>query len=220
MKAISKIIVYANKYKDWEISLGTGSHPPYSASGYYKGIMAELLIIQGGVCAYTEKRLVEESELDYYKKSFKDGEFNGEIKRMPIDLEHFDSRLKENFGWKWSNFFAVDSNINQKEKRIEENKLIKAGKSVHDLMKPDLDGYDPLTLLDYEPYSNMVISNTKLSISKKTQVDEMIICLGLNNGSIKTSRKRYFAELKFREKTGEVVTPDQFLTSWEIINNQ
>lgn len=220
MRAISKTIVYATAYKDWESDLGNGKHPKYAATGHYKSIMAELLILQDGVCAYSEKRLVEKNELEEYKKSFVNGKFTGEIKRMPIDLEHFDSRLKEDFGWRWSNFFAVDSNINQKEKRIEEARLIKEGKSVHSLMKPDNIGYDPFSLLDYEPLSNMIISNTKLDSNKKEQVDEMIICLGLNNGSIKSSRKRYFAELKFRESTGEVVIPDQFFTSWEIIKRQ
>jgi hypothetical protein len=42
----------------------------------------------------------------------------------------------------------------------------------------------------------------------------MIICLGLNNGYIKMKRGDYLSELATREKFGETVTPNQFITAW------
>jgi hypothetical protein len=70
-------------------------------------------------------------------------------------------------------------------------------------------------LLKYNSKENIFYPNTEeLTASEIKQVQEMIICLGLNNGYIKMKRGDYLSELATREKFGETVTPNQFITAW------
>lgn len=219
MKKLSKKIVYAKEYDAWEKNFGTNNHDEYVSSGkFHKDILAELLIIQNGLCAYTEYRLISLNDIEELKSKFKDEKFTGEIKDYPIDLEHFDSRLKKLYGWKWSNFFAVYTTINQKVKRREEALMIKNGSSVHNIMKPDNEDFNPLLLLDYDKDLDMFIPNSNLQEEQFKEVKEMIICLGLNNAYIKDKRINYYKELRFLQSIGETIILNQFHTGWEIMS--
>jgi transcriptional regulator of met regulon len=216
MQKIDKSKKVATAYHTWLKSLKNKKQPPNSATfRFYKDVLMNLLICQNGLCAYTEMRLLSEADLKKAQKDFKNGRYTGLLRDMPSDIEHFDSRLKENYGWKWDNLFAVFSTINQKVKRREEQKLLDNGESVHEILKPDTKNYDPLVLLKYNSKENIFYPNTEeLTASEIKQVQEMIICLGLNNGYIKMKRGDYLSELATREKFGETVTPNQFITAW------
>jgi hypothetical protein len=221
MRKLSKTIVYATEYETWENSFGSKNQDKYSSSGkFQKDIIAELLIIQNGLCAYTEYRLMSNEDVETLKISFASGKFMGAVKDYPIDLEHFDSTLKNKYGWKWSNFFAVNTTINQKVKRRQESELIKSGKRVHYLMKPDLSTYDVLTLLDYDRDLDLFVPNSELKKDEFIKVKEMILCLGLNNAYIKDKRIIYYKELRFLQSIGESITLSQFHTGWEIMSLQ
>lgn len=217
MRKISKNKKNATSYFAWEEALGKKKHKKYdSGFKYYKDVLFELIFCQNGLCAYTEFRVLSEGEVSALASEFVGGRYVGNIKDLPLDIEHFDSRLKKNYGWRWSNLFAVDSLVNQKVKRREEDKLIKNGKSVHYIMKPDNPKYDPIRLLCYEPISNMFIPNLTLNAIEKEQVLEMITCLGLNVGFIKMKRAEYYRELDIRKKLGETIKPHQFITGWKM----
>jgi uncharacterized protein (TIGR02646 family) len=217
MKKVFKNRRNAVEYFKWERTQGKKKHPEYSASfKHYKAVLAHLILCQSGLCAYTEFRLIKESEVKLIKTEFVKGKYKGEIKDYPIDIEHFDSRLKKDYGWRWSNLFAVYSTINQKVKRREEEKLVTAGKSVHSIMKPDLKAYDAMKLMSYEPISDQFIPNPKISLSEQEKVSEMIICLGLNNAFIKMKRSEYYRELHIRIELGETIKLHQFLTGWQM----
>lgn len=219
MRKLTKLISYAKEYEIWENSFGTNNHNEYSSSGkYQKDIIAELLILQEGLCAYTEYRLMSMEDVQELKLMFNNNKFTGEIKDYPIDLEHFDSRLKKQFGWKWSNFFAVNTTINQKVKRREESLLIKNGSSVHDIMKPDNQNYDELFVLDYDRDLDLFVPNSKLDKIQFQEVKEMIICLGLNNAYIRDKRVNYYKELRFLISIGENISLNQFYTGWRIMS--
>jgi hypothetical protein len=217
VKQISKIITHAKQYETWINSFGASIQEKYSSSNlFHKDVLYQLLICQEGLCAYTEYRIVSQQKLEKIKNEFVLGKYNNGKRDLPIDIEHFDSRLKIHFGWKWDNLFAVFSLINQKTKRREEQKLNKKGKSVHTIMKPDNTDYNPHDLLMYEPISNMFIPNIYLNKKDQEQVKEMILCLGLNNGFIKTKRIEYFNELIVRDQLGETLIPHQFMTGWDL----
>jgi hypothetical protein len=221
MKKLVKTNVYATSFHNWHTATGKDKHPKYSASDpHHKDVLIELIISQSGLCAYTEHRLVNQEDLERLKTSFdEDGRFIGELKYYPIDLEHFDSRLKTNYAWNYSNLFAVERTVNQQAKRIEEKKLIDSGKSVHIIMKPDEENYDESVVLCYDENFNIFLPNeVKLTTLEKEQVGEMLICLGINCGYIKGKRKEYYNELKIRQRLGDSVTPHQFITGWNMMN--
>lgn len=219
MRKLTKTISYCKEYEKWEIAFGVKNHDEYNSSGkYQKDIIAELLIIQDGLCAYTEYRLMSKAHVEALKTKFTSDKFTGEIKDYPIDLEHFDSTLKKQYGWKWSNFFAVNTTINQKVKRREETDLIKQGKSVHNIMKPDLNLYNPLVILDYDEDLDIFIPHSRLDKTDFQKVKEMIICLGLNTAYIKDKRTVYYNEIRFLQSIGETISLNQFYTGWEIIS--
>jgi hypothetical protein len=218
MQRISKNNRKATEYKKWEASLGKNPHPEYKSTyRFYKDVLFDLILCQGGLCAYTEYRLINKSEIPKIKSKFLKGRFKGDFKDLPIDIEHFDSRLKTKYGWRWSNLFAVYDLINQKVKRREEAKLISKGKSVYSIMKPDSSSYDPKSILQYERNTDLFIPNTKkLDPKEIQQVKEMILCLGLNNGFIKMKRSEYYKELDCKINIGDKVNPQQFITGWKM----
>lgn len=217
MKKINKTIKYATAYQKWEKSLGVKKHRKYDSSfRFYKDILFELIICQNGLCAYTEYRLISELEVEKIKKEFTLGRYRGNTIDLDFDIEHFDSSLKEHYGWRWSNLFAVYSLINQKVKRREERKLNNIGKKVHHIMKPDLINYSSKQVLKYNASLNIFIPNSSLNKHEKEQVKEMIICLGLNNGLVRMKREEYYNELDVRKSIGEKIKPHQFITGWEL----
>jgi hypothetical protein len=218
MKKIDKSKKIASVYHVWLKNLKNKKQPAYDASfRFYKDVLFNLLICQNGLCAYTEIRLLSDEDVKKTQKDFKKGRYTGLLKDFPFDIEHFDSRLKENYGWKWDNLFAVFSVINQKVKRREEQKLLDKGSSVHEILKPDKSAYDPVVLLKYDVIENIFYPNTaNLNATEITEVQEMIICLGLNSGFIKMKRGEYLAELGMRQNFGETVSPHQFITAWNM----
>mgnify|MGYP000845477279 FL=1 len=224
MQKISKKISFAKSYERWESEFGSEKHDAYiSSHKYYEDVLAELLILQGGVCAYSELQLINQSNLNELKNNFNSGKLQSNALRkfrLPIDLEHFDSRLKTDFGWKWSNFFAVYNLINQKDKRNEEDKLLKKGLHVDTILKSDLESYDPIELLDYDYDLNLFLPNKELSNEDFERVKVMITCLGLNNAFVKMNRENYYNELNNRIALGENPQLYQFFTGWEIMKNK
>jgi hypothetical protein len=127
MRKIDKDLTLATAYKKWlqELNKDGKDHPEYSsANKFYKDIVANLLWVQKGLCAYTEMFLVDHTDLDpseWKKGRFKEFEFLGH-------LDHYDSTLKKKKGWEWTNFFVVHSDVNVKRK---------GQKPVQGVLKPD-----------------------------------------------------------------------------------
>ena len=221
MRKLIKQKEYATNFHEWEKEQGENIHPNYiSSDPHYKDVLVELIISQDGLCAYTEYRLVTQEVLETLKNSFnEDGRFVGELIDYGIDIEHFDSRLKTGYGWRYSNLFAVDSTRNTKTKRREESKLLKKGKSVHNIMKPDDDNYDEYRLLRYNEELNHFFANSEHLTDEETeQVEEMLSCLGMNSGQIKGFRKSYYTKLKLLQRLGDIEV-DEFITGWNMMNN-
>ena len=117
MKKIDKNLSLATSYKKWLDTLNKSgkSHPTYNSSNnkFYYDVIANLLWVQQGLCAYTEMFLINKNAVAPEKwgdGSFKRFEFLGQ-------LDHFNARLKNTKGWDWDNFFVIHSDVNVKRKR-------------------------------------------------------------------------------------------------------
>lgn len=127
-------------------------------------------------------------------------------------LEHFDSRLKDNRGWLWSNFFMVDSDTNTKVKNI---------RSVDDILKPDSPDYDPFTKLQYNLATHLFIPHTSLDAPIKSRIKDMLVTLGINYEPVRDLRRQYLMpklkEIKFGIATWKTAEIEQFPTAFEMV---
>lgn len=171
MRKIQKDLILATAYKKWLDSLNKPGkkYPAYSSSNnkYYYDIIANLLWVQQGLCAYTEMYLVNKNTVDpknWNKGTFKKFEFLGQ-------LDHFDASLKDTKGWEWNNFFVAHSDVNTKRKR---------DKKMHGIIKPDNDDYDPFQFLEYDFKQHHFLPNRNKSAKQQEQILEDINTLGLN----------------------------------------
>ncbi|MBL0015715.1 MAG: hypothetical protein IPP17_04575 [Bacteroidetes bacterium] len=126
MRSLDKQLRFAQAYRLWQNE--NPSHPYDSSKNpFHKDVLTELLILQDGLCAYTEFRLVSKEQLDAYQSGFISGKQTvaPQTKAMaPAERE---------------NFFAVFGPINEDK-----------GSAVDPLMKPDREGCPEL--LEYEKF--------------------------------------------------------------------
>ena len=89
MKKIDKNIKFAKAYKNW--TENTKTFAKYSGQKFKNDILAELLIAQKGLCAYTEYSFdLSEKDITGIKEQFdENGKFSGNIPDVSADLDHF-----------------------------------------------------------------------------------------------------------------------------------
>lgn len=212
MRKLDKTNIKATAYQKWQKNLGKNGIkiPQYSSNHkYYKDILADLLIIQNGLCAYTEYRVLDETKVKSLSAKFDaKGQYVGHRPETPTDLEHFDSRIKPVNGWKWDNLFAVFSPINRDVKRVKERTI-----TANKILKPDTTNYSPTKYLDYDLLANIFYPKPGLTAKNKKVVGDMVVLLGINYGFIKMKRTEYITEIVAKKKLGQNITAHQFLTS-------
>ncbi|MEY2830741.1 MAG: hypothetical protein RIQ33_2599 [Bacteroidota bacterium] len=214
MKKINKSEKLATEYFHWVKQLEVNKEvKSYDSSNnkFYLDVLINLIVVQNGLCAYTEFRLVEEKEVAALKKLFVKGKFTGNKPESSFEIEHFDSKIKKTKGWNWENLFAVYDSINTKVKRIQEPKL-----GIKKVLKPDTEKYDPLKFLDYDETEHIFIPNDTLKSLQKKQVKEMITVLGLNWAQIKMKRREFIKEQSFLKEFNQSTNIHQFITAYEI----
>jgi hypothetical protein len=184
MKKIDKNLSLATSYKKWLDGIEkTGkNHPTYNSSNhrFYYDIIANLLWVQQGLCAYTEAFLINKNNVAPDK--WNAGTFN----RFDTlgQLDHFDPKLKETKGWEWDNFFMVHSDVNTKLKR---------DKKVNGIIKPDKEDYNPFYFLEYNFKLHHFLPNRERTLKEQNLIYQDIIIIGLNYQPIIDYR---IAELK------------------------
>lgn len=215
MRKLNKTITKAKAYKKWhdEIVNNDEDFPVYNSSNgdYYGDIVAELLIIQNGLCAYTERLLYNVDEVNTLK--WEDDKLQSSIPKVDGDLEHFDPSLKKKQGWLWDNFFMVDGKVNKK---------VKGQKSVDYILKPDEEDYDPFLLMEYDFELHQYKANAKeLNQTDQKRVDDMIILLGINSSPTRDLRTKAINRIINRIDLGiwqwENNTEDEFPTAIEMM---
>jgi hypothetical protein len=185
MQKIAKDLTLATAYKRWltDLKKSGKDHPQYSsANKYYYDIVANLLWVQKGLCAYTEMYLLNQQDVapgNWNAGKFKKFEFLGQ-------LDHYDSKLKKQKGWEWTNFFVVHSDVNVKRK---------GQKSTHGILKPDDPKYDPFYYLEYDFKTHNFLPNSERDIPLQHKILEDINTLGLNFKPIIDYRREYLTPL-------------------------
>jgi hypothetical protein len=169
MKKIDKDLALATSYKKWLEGLKGKKHPTYTSSNhkYYYDIIANLLWVQQGLCAYTEMFLINKNNVSkekWAKGGFPKFEFLGQ-------LDHFNPTLKEKKGWEWDNFFVVHSDVNVKRKR---------DKKINGIIKPDKETYDPFYFLEYDFKQHHFLPNRNRTTKEQDLILEDVNTLGLN----------------------------------------
>lgn len=224
MRKINKICSLSTVYKKWEEELEANNkqHPKYDDAKtrrkYYWDIAMQLHACQGGLCAYTEQEICDDTLLDI------DNWQNGIYRNNPPsskgrfgELDHFDERLKskktEEQGrkdWQWNNLFMIQSDINKR----------KGTKAVDNILKPDREGYDPYELLEYDIKTHVYRPNRKLSTEEYERVETMIEVLCMNDVTA-TRRKflsKHFQLMRFNRVEND--QPEQFPTAYEMYKRQ
>lgn len=212
MRRLDKVIRYATEYARWSAH---AKGKPYDSSKnpYYLDVLFELLILQDGLCAYTEYKLLDKDEVMALREAFVDGKVRMGTPKPEtfVDLEHFDPTQKEEDPWNWSNLFAVWDSVNDE----------KARKPVDDILKPDHPDYDPFRLLIYNSTHHRFRPNPKLSDAEKERVDKMLSVLCINYGKIVQERRDFLeSKVKESELTGKEPVIDQFPTAYAMLSGQ
>jgi hypothetical protein len=212
MRKIDKSKILSTVYKKWEEALENNQedHPKYTASHrFHKDIVMNLYHIQGGLCAYTEMKILA-NEYDYDEANWIKGRFkNGKSKHLG-QIEHFDPKLKtgEPKSWLWDNLFMVLNEVNHE----------KGEKATDPILKPDHPNYDPYELLDYDFEKHIFFANVKsgkLNQSEIDRINNMIDVLGLN--FVKGWRKKYVSERIKALEFGMIPEPaEEYMTAFEI----
>lgn len=213
MQRIDKGNILALVYKDWidKIERNNENHPEYSSKHeYYFDVVANLLWVQKGLCAYTEMMLFDPNELSPDK--WVDGRFIGKFKFFG-HLEHYDESLKKSKGYLWSNLFIAHSDINTKNKGL---------KKVNYVLKPDLDDYDPFFLLQYNYKSHYFVPNVEREDELQIKILEDINVLGLNFQPVVQQRRKklnmLIESVRLKQKTLAEARLElfEFYTSFEM----
>jgi len=187
MKKIAKSISVATEYQKWYSNKGKNTKYTSSNGDYYEDVLAQLLICQNGLCAYTEDELVSVEQVEELKKGFKNGKFSDyKYQHKHIQLDHFNSKIKNSDGWNFDNFFAILSYINH-------NKL---AENVDDILKPDATDYEPEKLLEYDSREHIFVPHQNLDDETAKRIENMINTLGINYDKIKLDRKEYIEKNK------------------------
>ena len=221
MKALNKICNKATAYKTWIDNLckcNKDCTSYYSSHKYCKDIKANLLLVQNGVCAYTEIQLDDIS--DFNDRDWENGVYIGNA-QFQGHLDHFDSS-KRHLGkesWLWENFFFVNPTIN----------VVKKDEIVYDILKPDRAHYNPNDFIDYNIELNIfIVSDHITDDGIREQVAHMIDnVLCLNRGFIHRMRKEYLGDVFAEYYAGitdiddlEITHVKQFFTAFEMTMNK
>ncbi|MCP4156160.1 MAG: hypothetical protein GY757_51040 [bacterium] len=179
-------------------------HPPDSRK-YRVDVIMNLLYCQKGVCAYTEMLIIDPSSWS------KDSWLNGRYKEKKVEelgsLEHFDPALKKKKFWDWDNLFFIHPKIN----------VIKRNNEVDYILKPDLQGYDPFELLEYNLYTHLFGPRTGLrDKGKKKRIEAMIALLQLNHRTVCYDRRTFITELLCKLGVGREYKIDRYFTASEM----
>ncbi|SHM86787.1 hypothetical protein SAMN05444266_112119 [Chitinophaga jiangningensis] len=213
MKYIDKSIILASKYKQWLDGLTAKGqqHNSYTSSKgkYYYDIIANLIWVQQGLCAYSERRMQDHglcAPSKWSEGKFAKFEFAGH-------LDHYDCTLKKDYGWLWANFFLIDADINTKLKR---------DKKPSGLQKPDAPDYDPAHYLEYKLPEHIFVPSRILAFDTQELINKDISCLGLNFQPIIDIGREYLAPYLF-DVEFEILSIDaarrkltQFFTAFEL----
>lgn len=212
MKQLNKTLTLATNFKNW-YSNNTAAAYDSSNNDFYYDVLYELLIIQNGVCAYTEYRLIAEDKLQQIKKLINKGKPKKEDRvDTPAHLEHFDKLKKKVSGWNWDNFFAVFDHINTTKNKLEDKH------GLYPILKPDNPDYLPNKYLCYDKNLHLFYPNLSLNELEKDTVKKMILVLGINNDFIKMKREEYLKPIKIRESYLNVTqTINQFYTAYNML---
>ena len=191
------------------------THPKYSSSQkYYKDVLVSLLFCQQGLCAYTEILIAEKERCgpDHFDEAGRYIEREKLESSFSAQLDHFDSRLKEKYGWSWENFFAISDKIN----------IEKGTQPIDEILKPDSPEYDPDKLLSYNEKRHLFHANPAIEDEKMIErIEKMILVLGLNQGTIKDNRRAYLEPKKKGLKWGKEIEPVyQFFTAFEMVKRR
>jgi hypothetical protein len=211
---IDKTKILATEYQSWieQLDRKAQTHHKYSSSHkYYKDVLISLLYCQKGLCAYTEILIAEEKR--YSPKNFDEkGRYIDKGKpesSFSAQLDHFDSQLKKKHGWRWENFFAISDKIN----------IDKGCQPVDDILKPDSPKYDPYKLLGYDEKRHLFHAHPDIEDEILLErIENMIMVLGLNQGTIKDNRRAYLEPKKKSLSLGkEIEQVYQFFTAFKMI---
>ena len=215
MRKIDKSQILAKAYQSWLEQLDQNTHPKYSsAHKYYKDVLVSLLFCQQGLCAYTEILIAEKERCspDNFDDTGRYIERKKPESSFSAQLDHFDSRLKEKYGWHWENFFAISDKINTE----------KGTQPVDEILKPDSPDYDPYKLLSYNDKRHLFHVHPEIEDDKLIErIERMIVVLGLNQGTIKDNRRAYLEPKKNSLLLGKEIEPVyQFVTAFEMIQEK
>jgi hypothetical protein len=212
MKKLHKTITLSTQFQKWYALNSTHKYDS-SANKFYSDLFYELLIIQEGLCAYTEFRIVEESKLFELKNGFVNGKYtNTYSPSIPGQIEHFSKSKKQSNGWDWDNLFVVFDKVNHAKNKLEDQY------GIHDILKPDTLSYSPDTYLSYDAAEHIFYPNNTLDKTTSDKVFSMILVLGLNNDFIKMERREYLETIKFKEEFSEMKqTIHQFHTAYSML---
>ncbi len=215
MKRINKVLELATKYREWHDRLSFDNHPKYYPQHkHYRSIVANLLHVQGGLCAYTEVSLCKPALVA--PDRWEGGEYKGKLETFG-HLDHYNPNLKPRNGWLWSNFFVIHACINTKTKL----------RAVPRVLKPDNDNFEINDYLDYDFSESIFIIKPQIN-DEKLRADLLhdIKCLGLNHPSIEHQRREFLspilADLRFSNMTPEQARERiyQFYTAYEMAVKQ
>ena len=215
MKKIDKSKILATVYKEWLDKLTNDGvdHPGYNSSKgeFYLDIVANLLWIQDGLCAYSEQFLFDQNELS--AENWEEGRYGKGKFEFYGHLEHYDETLKTKKGWLWSNLFVVQADINNK----------KGAKPVMYALKPDLDDYDPFYLLEYNFKEHKFIPNSEREFDLQERILKDVNTLGLNFQPLAQERKEVLnfliEEVRLKNKTLDEARKSlrEYFTAFEML---
>jgi len=217
MQRIDKSNTLSTEYKEWMEAFeekGENHAKYYSGHKFYPDVKFALLKCQNGLCAYTEMKLCQKKFL--IDAHWKEGRYFLEEQKTSGDIEHFDSTLKETQGWLWDNLFVVESETNKH----------KSTQVVDNILKPDLEDYDPLERMEFDIELNVYIANTENNSAKKQRrINAMIETLGINfPGAVQTRRKPFLNRILKQIELGvfelSEYIDDEFPTLVRFLNQQ
>ena len=185
MRRIDKTIVLAIKYKEWIYGLAeSDSQPEYNSSKgkFYYDIIANLIWIQQGLCAYTEYYLQD------YRKCGIENWNNGIFEKFSFagELDHYNPQLKKAQGWLWDNLFLIDADVNSKK--------VKGHTVPLGILKPDNIDFDPHYYLEYDITNHLFLPSKERTIIDQEHILHDLKTLGLNWQPTVERREKYLNE--------------------------
>jgi hypothetical protein len=216
MRKLDKAEILAIEYKNWQDGfIPAVNHPNYnsSANQFYYDIIANLIWIQKGLCAYTEYMMQD------YEKCAPANWRNNKFDRFDFagELDHYDPTLKNIQGWLWDNFFLIDSDVNSKK--------VKGSKKPNSLLKPDKPDFEPSYYLEYDVSIHQFIPNKLRTFDEQALILHDINTLGLNWQPTVERRAKYLNEIINDVRYGEVTFENaynkliQFFTAFNLSKN-